>query len=377
MRISLIFSLFVSFFILQACTSAKNQFEKGNYEKAVLLSIKKLRKKPNNSKQQNILKAAYGYAIPVSEQKINQYTASQDLFKWDPVIAQYQSMQKIYLELLQCPSCLKVVTAVDYQEPLNQALEKGAQVYLEEGIKAISSQNKEAARQAFRYFNQAKNYRAGLPEINALINTAKEMGTERIAISKIPVNSKGLELNSQFFLQQLTQKLNQLNYRFAEFYPIDNNTTEADHIIDLSFDDYFIGQTYLKETRETVVKDSVKVGKVKDSLGNENVVFGKVSADIRYFEKTIESGGLLNLAVIDPKKQAVVFQEKIPSTYVWKNNWLLYQGDKRALTKEDLRLSKQKELIPPPPQELFYAFTQPLFDQTARRIRQQYRYLKQ
>lgn len=377
MRISPIIGIFTSLFLLLACTSAKNQFEKGNYEKAVQLSIKKLRKKPSNSKQQAILKAAYGYAIQVSEQKINQYNASPDRFKWDPIIAQYQGMQQLYLELLQCPGCLQVVTPVDQQAPLNDALQQGAQVYLEEGKKALATQNKEAARQAFRSFNQAKTYWANLPQIDQLIGQALALGTERIAISKIPVNSKGLELNSQFFLQQLTQRLNQLNYRFAEFYPIDNNTPEADHMIDLSFDDYFIGQTYVKETRETVERDSIKVGKVKDSLGTEYPVYGKVSAEIRYFEKTIESGGLLNIAIIDPVQQAVVFQEKIPSTYVWENNWLLFQGDKRALTKEDLRLSKQKELIPPPPQELFYAFTQPLFDQTARRIRRRYNYLKQ
>ena len=376
MRITPSIGIFVSFFLLLACTSAKNQFEKGNYEKAVQLSIKKLRKKPSNSKQQAILKAAYGYAIQVSEKKITQYNASPDLFKWDPIIRQYQGMQKLYLELLQCPGCLQVVTPVDHQAPLNEALQEGAQVYLAEGKKALATQNKEAARQAYRFFDQAKTYWTNLPQIDQLLGQALEMGTERIAISKIPVNSKGLELNSQFFLQQLTQTLNQLNYRFAEFYPVNNNTPEADHIIDLSFDDYFIGQTYVKETRETVVKDSVKVGKVKDSLGTEYPVYGKVSADIRYFEKTIESGGLLNIAIIDPAQQSVVFQEKIPSTYVWENNWLLYQGDQRALTKEDLRLSKQKELIPPPPQELFYAFTLPLFDQTAEILRRRYRFLK-
>ena len=53
-----------------------------------------------------------------------------------------------------------------------------------------------------------------------------------------------------------------------------------------------------------------------------------------------------------------------------------YQGDKRALTKDELRLTREKELLPPPPQELFYAFTRPLFNQTAGILQDRYRYLR-
>lgn len=77
-------------FFVAACSSPKNQFEKGNYEKAVQLSINKLRKKPTNEKQQSILRAAYGYAVKVSAQKIALYQQSKDRFKWDKIIAQHR-----------------------------------------------------------------------------------------------------------------------------------------------------------------------------------------------------------------------------------------------------------------------------------------------
>ena len=106
---------FISLFLLSACTSSKQQFEKGNYEKAVALSIKKLRKKPDNNKQKNILKAAYAYAVQVSEEKIKQHQQSTDRFKWDRVIEQYRKMQRLYTDLLQCPACLSVVEPLDLQ----------------------------------------------------------------------------------------------------------------------------------------------------------------------------------------------------------------------------------------------------------------------
>lgn len=372
--------------LVVACSSPKNQFEKGNYEKAVQLSIKKLRKKPSNEKQKSILKAAYNYAVQVSTQKITQYQQSNDRFKWDSVIAQYRQMQNLYAGLLQCPGCLSVVTPVDYQVDLNAALLQGAQVYVEEGLAALNTQTKVGGRTAFNHFAQAKAYQNNYANIDEYLFQAKQLGTEIIGISKIPVASKGLEINSAFFLQQLTQALNDLNYRFAEFYPLNYFTQKAntngtkppvpDQIIDLSFDDYFIGQTYLKETRETVVRDSVKVGEVTDSLGTKFPVYGKVEAELQRFDKTLESGGLLNISIIEPNSNTVLFQQKIPSTYVWENHWARYQGDKRALTEKEIQLTKNKELLPPAPQDLFYAFTRPLFDQTAILLRRRYRPLK-
>lgn len=371
---------FIALFLLSACTSPKQQFEKGNYEKAVALSIKKLRKKPDNNKQKNILKAAYAYAVQVSEEKIKQHQQSTDRFKWDRVIEQYRKMQQLYTDLLQCPACLSVVEPLDLQNELNQALAEGAQVYVEEGQNALTTKEKEGGRLAYSHFAKAKAYQNNYSNIDRMLNDARIQGTEIIGISRIPVSSKGLELNTTFFLQQLTQALNDLNYFFAVFAPLEQLAEQQqvpDQVVDLSFDDYYIGQTYVKEVRESLVRDSVKVGEVTDSLGTKYSVYGEVKADLQRFEKTIESGGLLNIAIVEPSSRSVLFQQKIPSTSVWENDWATYQGDKRALTEEELALTQEKELLPPPPQDLFYSFTRPLFDQTANLLRRRYRYLRQ
>ncbi len=368
--------LLILFFAL-GCSSTKNQFEKGNYEKAVELAINKLRKKPNNEKQKAILKTAYQLAVQVGEEKIKQAENQNNAFKWDGVIGQYQRLQKIYLALLQCPACLNEVTPVDYQSPLNEAYQKGANAYVLAGNELLDKPNKTDARTAYRYFEKAQSYQANFPRIEQRLLEAREKGSIVVGVGAIPVNSVGLEVNSRFFQQKLIERLNRLNYFFVQFKSIKREENNPpDQIIDLRFDDYYIGQTYVKEIRETLVKDSVKVGEVKDSLGKRLAVYGKVEADLTRFEKTIESGGLLNLRLVDLPSGEVIEQSKIPGTYVWINDWATYQGDKRALSKKDLKMCKNKELIPPPPQELFLAFTQPIFDQVLGRLRRHYRYLK-
>ena len=70
-----------------------------------------------------------------------------------------------------------------------------------------------------------------------------------------------------------------------------------------------VESVYLKETRETVSKDSVRIGK-QGSLGNKFDVYGTVEADLRIFSKTVESGGLLDVLVINPNTDRFYYNKK-------------------------------------------------------------------
>ncbi len=49
--------------VLVACTTAKSQYEKGNYYDAVMRSVDKLRKSPNNKNARETLVNAYPLAV--------------------------------------------------------------------------------------------------------------------------------------------------------------------------------------------------------------------------------------------------------------------------------------------------------------------------
>lgn len=365
--------------VLNQCASAKNQFEKGNYQKAVNIAIKKLQSNPKNKKNRSILKTAYDYALNIGDQKIQRYENETSLQKYDKIVSHYRGLQNIYYNLLSCPGCLTVVSPVTYQDNLNRALNDAAKAYATEGKLLLERNIKGEARSAFHLFQKANNYIRNSVNQN-LLNKALVNGMERIAISTIPVASKGLEISSVFFQQQLIQRLRSLNYLFADFQPLQSfqrKNSTPDWLVELSFDDYAIGQVYLKETRESVVKDSVPIKSIRDSLGIRKTIYGSVKADVIRYEKTIESGGLLNIIVRSVNDNSIRMQSKLPSTFVWINDWVTYQGDQRALSNEELELAKEKEEIPPSPQALFQAFTQPLFQQTARQLQGEFFYLKE
>ena len=86
-------------------------------------------------------------------------------------------------------------------------------------------------------------------------------------------------------------------------------------------------------------------------------------------KKTVISTGLLDFKIIDPNTDVVLTQEKFPGTYNWFCEWGYFNGDERALSKEQKKILGLKQLNPPLPQDLFIEFTKPIYDQLAGKIR--------
>ena len=377
-RVHIIFSL-VLILSVAACKSSKKQFKKGNYEAAVLLAVKKLRSKPDHSNSKVVLKEAYKAAQGSAIASIELKKSSNDEFKWDAIIDQYRRLNVLYTELLRCSSCLNEVSPKSYQLALNKALDAGAEVHFKYGKKLLVTKEKSNARLAYLQFKKTLEYKSNYTGAENLLNESIVIGREIIALSSLPVASGDLELSSQFFVQQMVQSLNRAGYFFASFYSLNelnDNKLKYDQLVDIKFDGYSIGQTYVKEKVENLARDSVQVTTIKDSLGIKQPVYGSVEAELHLFYKSIESYGLLDLKIINPTTDQIVYQNKFPGSAVWEYQWGFYQGDKRALTKGELQLCQLKEQLPPVPQELFIAFTEPIFDQVLYRLKSIFKNLR-
>jgi hypothetical protein len=105
-----------------------------------------------------------------------------------------------------------------------------------------------------------------------------------------------------------------------------------------------------------------------------NKVYGTVKATLYHYTKTTTSKGVVSFRIIDAKTGALLSSEKMPGEFVWKSEWATFNGDERALSADQLRLSKLKELPPPAPQDLFIEFTRPIYDQITTKIKDFYKH---
>ncbi|RZK17516.1 MAG: hypothetical protein EOO43_13425, partial [Flavobacterium sp.] len=127
----------------------------------------------------------------------------------------------------------------------------------------------------------------------------------------------------------------------------------------LSFDDFIVGQTYVKERVEKLKRDSVLIGESR----NRGKIYGTVRATLSIFDKRVSSSGLLSMVITDLNSNKIIRQQRLPGTFIWQDSWATFKGDERALDRHQLALTKRREVLPPPPAALFVEFTKPIYAQ--------------
>jgi hypothetical protein len=218
-------------------------------------------------------------------------------------------------------------------------------------------------------------------DCDAKMKEAMDWAVTKVIVLPVEVHSNSLKMSNEYFQNKILQYLMEHRIsKFVEFYGMDEarrSNIRNDEIIDLSFDDFVVGQVMVERLQRECINDSVKVGETKiylQELKRDTIipVYGKAKATLFVTRKTVDSRGVLDMKVISKPGNAILQNEKMPGAYTWVNKYGYYQGDIKALSNEDLELTKGHELAPPPPQDLFIAFTQPIFSQLMSRITNRY-----
>lgn len=379
------------FILLDACTSGKAAFERGDYDEAVLKSVNRLRRNPEHEKSQMALKNSYPVAKKWHLDNINQMMVASDIYKWERVHHEYKQLNLLYSEIQQCPGCLAVVPApTSYFPEEKQTATKAAEVRYALGEKtleaAIPVRDREGAKQAYRHFEMANILQPGFKDVASRMEEAKFHATLKIIIDPVKVHSRVFDLSAEFFNNKIHDFLLSMPVsEFVRFYTPDEatavNLTNPDHVIFLQFDDFTVGQVYHKEEVIDCRRDSVVIATVDVPVSSTNDkgetviknekrdVYGTVTAKLHVHTKQLTSGGLLDFQIMDPSTSKVLTQEKFPGEFVWVTQWGSFNGDERALTDDQYNITQMSEVPPPAPQDLFIAFTQPIFDQVTGKIR--------
>lgn len=363
--------------ILVGCATGKNAFDKGDYETALDRAVNRLQSNPSNKKAQDVLIDGYRVASQYHLKRIQQMNRSSDSFKYESIYNEYAALNRYYRDIQRCPACLDLVNPKEYLQEQEAAAQNAAEVQVSLGESALSSNTIEGGRQAFGHFQSALRYSNNLPGIDSLLTDARNMGTVRVLVEPIPVHSRSLELTNEYFANRMFEFLDGFSRdRFVQFYSqgdMEAYDINPDHILSMEFDDFVLGQTRIESKTKEIKRDSVVVGQYKDKDGISHDVFGTVKADFTTYRKTLASTGMLNFEIRDAYSNQVLAQRKLGGEDIWQYEWASFNGDERALTKDEIRMSKQKEIPPPSPQELFAAFIDRVYDQAFTQVRTLYR----
>lgn len=494
----IIFAFIALLFITYGCKTGKKAYEHGDYYLSVLQSVDKLRKNPNNKKARASLVDAYPLAIQTIDLSTQNLQKSNDPTKWRLILANYDKVNRMYEEILRSPEALKIIgSPKNYYAEMENVKKNAAQETYDRAMAFLLKGTREDAKSAYRLFQEAQTFVANFKDSNDRMEEARQMATLYVMVSQDPVPEK-FAVSGNHFRNKIDEFLHSSESRldFIEFYNPKEMIAlgiQPDHEIVLRYQDFSLGNVFLKEETHHLSKDSVIVatyerdvpmngsvvnsetgrmnvnasqgggqanakssegkkyvichkpdenghgqtlevsanalqahlnhgdvmgsckddgeehhddgkdkgddkgddkggdkGDHKDDQGNDNNqgntggqtqsptkekvnVYATVKATLVVNRKTITSNASLAMTIYETNRAGrVLKQEMIPVEYVWKSEWGYFNGDERALTEEQLQITKQKELPPPDRDEMFNLLAERFYYVVTQNIRSFY-----
>ncbi len=364
--------------LMLSCVTAEKALDKGNHKDAVWKSLSKLKKKPDDSKSRKILKAAYPLFLDDYEREIADLKEDRDPFKWEKIQEKYETMEEAYTKIRAINTARRAVDAQSYRREIYEAKEKVLEARYEAGMDLLADRDRKSAKKAYDHFEFILRRQDTYKDTNLRLEEAREMATLFVGVAPIEIPSFRYELNVLNFEAELVEELQRgNNEEFVQFIGLSNRYNipleEVDHIIEMRFYDFNMGNTQDREQVFTRSKDNVatQVVTVGDSTFTTPII---VEAEVHCFTREINSSGRMELEIINQENRRREERERFDGSHTYTAAWGYFTGDTRALDNGDTDCLNQRN---PPPQpraeELFTEVTIPIYDQALDFLERHYR----
>ena len=91
-----IFYTILSLFILAGCKTSKDYLSRSDNDNTLFDAIKTLKKRSSDTSALNALPVLYNMAQQRNLRKINSYSSSKELTRWDKMIDAYSTLQEMH-----------------------------------------------------------------------------------------------------------------------------------------------------------------------------------------------------------------------------------------------------------------------------------------
>lgn len=338
----------LSFVLLMACASSEKYLQKGQYEKAIDKSVKKLRKDPGNEKELYVLKEAYGKATDFDLDRIQFLEKEGRESNYVEMYDLYVRLDNRQNKLKTLPSSvLREFTLVDYDDRLIASKEQAAEVSYALGIDYLEKGGRVNARRAYREFQTVKSIYSNYKDVDAKLSQARYEGTNQV-LFVIENNSESV-LPARFDEELRKIGLADLNDTWIQYSVFEDEEVDYDYLVVLNIRNIIVSPeqvTKEKYTDSKEIQDGTKYvlderGNVKkDSLGNDmrEPNFITVEAEItetRQYKEGIVGGSIeyVNVGTDQLEKR-----EDISVTGFFEHFSANYSGDERALSQESKKI---------------------------------------
>jgi hypothetical protein len=346
--------------IVTGCSSSSKLIEKGDYDKAIDKSVKKLIKDPSSQEDAVTLDKAYRLANERDINRIELLKSENRPENWEPIYHTYirlNNRQENVKKVLPLHIGSRQINyqMKDYSSDIAESKANAARYFYDNGNRLMEMGLKDSYRDAYYNFLKAKQYGGStFPDIEKRIDDARYFGTSRVLIEV--VNNSYIKLPQEFYDNILLIDNRQLDSDWVEYYISQGGRdTEYDYVINLVIKsievtpEQYDRHEYVKEKTIQDGFDYVldRRGNVKkDSLGNDIKVPRYVDLRCRVVErrqyKSAHVEGEVEYVSLNPER--ILKREPVGASSVFEHVSARAKGDLRALDEATRQLIKTNPL---------------------------------
>jgi len=351
--------LLISAIFLISCSSSSRLYKKGNYDKAISVSVKKIRKDPTNEKEIDILLKSYRNANNGDNEKIKYLKLEGRPDVWEEIYNLYNRL-KSRQSIVQTVMPLKLngkpveLDYIEYDKDIVSAKKKAAEYLYVHAKKLLDNNNVFDARRAYDEFIHLKDYYSAYKDIDSMIKLAREKGISRVYIESI--NRTHFKLPNEFIKSIIPKNLTPLSSKWIEYYT--NNNLNYSYKVTTTLKRVMVTPELLKEERfeeSKTIRDGWQYvldshGNVmKDSLGNDikEPKYTKITCFVVKTTQRREISLFSEIIYKNLNNNRIIKNIPIKTDWFIENEFAVANGDLRALSKKTKELLKNKPILMP------------------------------
>ena len=325
------------------CKSASKLYEKGNYDEAVQVAVKKIQKDPNDAKLKAVVQDAYRYAVNDHESRISNYAGNSSDLKWEWMYNEYASLQRLYQAIYKSPVVYELVHPTDYSSDLTLYAEKAGDAHYQRGMEWMDKRDKVSFKNAYHEFQAALQFKPSDITIKQMVDESYDAALTKVVV--LPANDYDYSFSSyrQQFSNFDNDIVRDLQYnsgnQFVKFFSswdAQRMNIIPDEVMEMRFTHMNIGRiqdnfSSREVSKEVVVKETVYK---PDSVVKQ---YARIKARIVTTKRTLLSEGNLNINIRNNTGRWL-WNENIRGSHGWSTEFSSYTGDERALNDDDKKL---------------------------------------
>ena len=375
LRFTILSSFIIVLFVLSSCRGSRHA---GYSDQKDLTSlIKRLNKRGDDWNVIQDIRQVYSEAHYKGQVRLQNYQLEPAPEKWDKLIPELQSLQRMYDIILGNAFAFRQVQPTNYSARLLSARDSAASDYYDYASLLQTGANRRQNRIAYEAYGKVLKFVTDYRDTRTRMNALYEASIIHVLINPVeydmlgwgfnslPVyNSRTMDLQSRLIQDLGGQSANSLPARFYTPIQLRQSSAAPDLVADLVWRNIQINNP-VSNYRSYSRSKQVETG--RDTANRP--VYTTIYATVSIEERRLEASGNLHLLVNELSSRSQIIWEQLPANFQHTQEYASYSGDRRALTNQDWALINNRNQRTPTTGEVLAGLLENVYQPLQNRIR--------